>query len=101
MLPALAAHGEPARAVRTRMQAALNGFADVDIFILHVLAHSNTVCVQLLAGLADIAEIEIELDKTLVRRQRKHEVRIHYAYVDIDHEVGIEPVVVGAVAGTG
>src|SRR4051812_12749892 len=73
----LTPHGQPARAIRSRFQPALHRFADAQVFILNAGADSHALLVVLAAGIADIAEVEIEDHAAMIDVDRKHQIRIH------------------------
>jgi hypothetical protein len=47
MLARLASHRQPSRAISTRVQAALHGFADAHVLIIHPLADGNALPIAL------------------------------------------------------
>src|SRR5215470_11374865 len=97
-LSSLAPHREPPGRVRARLEAALNRLADRHVFILNPLRDGDAREVALAGLLRDVGEIEIEDDLGPINSERDDEVRIHYSFVQVDHEVGVEPVVKCAVA---
>src|SRR5208283_1829198 len=101
MLPRFSPHGEPSCPIRSRVQAALHGFANPDVLIIHPLADGDTLPVALGGGVALVIEVEIEDHGAAINAFGQHKVRVHVTLVEIDHEVGILPEVPGAVAGTG
>src|SRR5207302_7708764 len=99
MLAGFPPYRESAGPIRSRLQPALNCLADTQIFILNSLADSDRFRVVLLPCRAgDIGKVEIENDAAVVNVQRNDKISIHVAFVAVDHEVGILPEVIGAVA---
>ena len=92
VLAGFAARGKTAGGVGAGREAALDGFADADVFVLDFFAASDARLV------GDIGEVEVENDFRFTKASRDHEVRVHGARISIDHEVGIDPVVQGLAA---
>src|SRR5215813_1550667 len=95
-LSRLAPNREPPGRVRARLEAALNRFADRYIFILNPLRDRDAREVAFAGLLRDVGEIEIEDDLGPINSERDDEVRVHHPFVQIDHEIGVEPVVKSA-----
>src|ERR1700733_1006474 len=91
---------EPPCSVCARLQTALNGFADTEIFILHPRSDGHALLVVFKALLADVPEIEIEDDTAVIDINWDHEIRVHVTLVAVDHQVGILPEIPGAMAFT-
>src|SRR5437667_11211444 len=97
----LAANAEAARAIGPAGQAALDLFADREVLDLYLMRHGNALGHELLSLRAlGPGEIKIEDDAAAVGTERQNEVRVHHALVDVDHEIGKDPPVVGVVAAT-
>ena len=67
--------------------------ADRNVFILDSLADFDAGTVAVARRVGDIRKVEIENDFGLVDAQRKDQIGIHYSVIQINHEVGIDPVV--------
>ena len=63
---------------------------------LDLLAYGDTREILFPCLLRDIGEIVIENDFGFVDAARNNEIGVHHAVVDVDHEVRIDPVIVGA-----
>src|SRR5713226_1215052 len=96
MLAGFAAYGKPSRAVGARVETALHGFADGDVFGLHFFTHSNAFPVMRVFRSAHFFEVKIKYYSTTVNPQRQDKIRVHDALIGIDHEVRIKPQVEGA-----
>src|SRR6185295_14357976 len=93
MLAGLAPGREAACRVGARGEASLHGCADTDVLDLDLLASIDTGDVAFSSSGGDIREVEVENDFRLRLAARNHQVRIHGGRIDIDHEVGIDPVI--------
>src|SRR6266568_8928585 len=98
MFPSLTPHRKSSRPVSARLQSALHGFTDSQIFVLYARAHGHTLLVILAASIAHISEIKIEDHATVVNIQRDHQICVHVSLIAIDHEVRILPEIPGAVS---
>jgi len=89
---------ETPRIVSARVQSALNGFADGDIFGLNLLADGDAGKILFSCRFEDISKIVVEDDFGLVDATRDDEIGVHHAFIHVDHEVGIDPKIVSALA---
>src|SRR5262252_7414323 len=98
LLAGFAADGKATRAISTRFQPALHGFANSQIFVLHTVPHGNTLLVIFACRLADIREIEVENHSAMVDVDGYHKICVEISRIAIEHEIGIEPEIPGAIA---
>src|SRR5215475_3210588 len=98
LLSGLATDRETPGTVGARLESALHIRADAQIFVLHTVADGNALRVVLATRLAHVTEIEIEDDPAVVDVERQNEIRVHVAFVAIDHEVWILPEIPSAIA---
>src|SRR5579862_195435 len=89
---------EPASPVGTRCEALLHGLANGDILVLYFVAGCDTGVVVVVSRRRYIGEVKIEENAAHVRPKRQDQVRVHDTFVDIDHEIGVDPEVPGAIA---
>src|SRR5438105_13921153 len=94
----LAANRQPSSLIGARLETSLNGFADVQILLLHARADCDALLVVFTATIADLSKKEIENHPAVIHVQGQNEVAIHVVVIAIDHQVGILPEVPGAVA---
>src|SRR5712692_4606359 len=97
VLAGLAPHRKSSRTVRTGLKSALHCLADAQVFILNPSSHGDTLLVVCAARIAHIAEVEVEDHPAAIHVDRQHQVRIHVAFVAVDHQVGILPEIPSAV----
>ena len=90
--------GESARSIGAGLQATLHGFADAEVFVLYTIAYGYALLVIDTSGLAHVTEIEIEDYAAVIDIDWDYEIGIQVALVAIEHEVGMEPEIPGAVA---
>ena len=100
MFAGFAAYGKTACSVGTGGETALDGFADGLVLVLYGVAGGYAGGVVFGAIGRDVGEEEVKNDAAFAGADRQDEVGVHYAVVDIEHEVGIEPVVPGTISST-
>ena len=98
LLTRLAANRETPGAVCTRLQSSLHILTDSQILVLHAVPNGNTLRVVLPARLAHVAEVKVKDDSATVDVQRELRVRVHAAFIAIDHEVRVLPEIPRAIA---
>ena len=91
MFAGFAADREAARYVSAGSEAALDGVADGLIFLLHFFADLDAGLVFLRGLFAHVRKVIVEDDGALIHRQRHHQVRVHHAFIGVEHEVRIDP----------
>jgi len=101
VLSGLPTYGEAACPIRPGGEATLDRFADGHVFVLNLVAGGDARGVVDVALRTDVGEEEVEDDFAAIGAKGEDQVGIHDAFVDVQHEVGVEPEVPGAVAVAG
>src|SRR5262249_43514651 len=97
----LAADAEPACFVRAAAQPPLHLFADPGILLLNLIGNGDAPANEVPpAGTIGIRKVKIENDAAGGGAQRQDQVRVDYPLVDIHHEIGKDPPVVGTFSST-
>src|SRR5437870_5601998 len=95
MLAGFAAGGEAAGIVGTGSETALYGFADRRVFLLDAIAGVDAREVSTACGFGNVGEVEVKDDVGAINAAGNDKIRVHSAFVAINHEIGVDPVVEG------
>ena len=98
MFARFAPHRQASGSVGPRGQAPLDGLADGDILVLNLITDGDAGRIVLLLLRRNVSEVKVEDDAAFIGTEGQDEVGIHYALIDIDHEIGIKPEVSGSIS---
>src|SRR6476660_860215 len=98
LLARLPSNRQAPGAISPRFETALHVFADAKVFRLDLVAYGDALRVVSAARVAYVTEIEIEYDPAMIYIDGNHQIRVHVAFVTIDHEIRILPEIPGAIA---
>src|SRR5581483_5653963 len=101
MFAGFAADGKAAGDVGAGSQPALHGIANGHVLVLHDFTDFYAGGIFLPRLLADVGEVVIEDHGASVHGEGKDEVRVHDAFVGIDHEIRVDPKVESAALARG
>src|ERR1700760_795483 len=101
VLARLTLHREAAGSIGARGKALLDGLANGNVFVLHLLAGNDAGDILFLPCGGYIGKVKVENNTAPIRTERKDQVGIHDALVNVDHEVGINPEVPSTIAFAG
>src|SRR5216683_4375359 len=93
MLARFAPHRETPGSISLRIQTALHGFTNLSVFILDALTDGDTGAVAFARSLGHIRKVEIKNHFSLIHATGNNKIRVHRAFVAVDHEIRIEPVI--------
>src|ERR1043165_8942801 len=93
MFACLSSHGKTPSLISARTQAALHRFTNIQIFLLDAIGDFDAGAVLFACGCRHVGEIEVENYLRAIDRDRPNEVGVHHTFVQIDHEVWIEPII--------
>jgi len=94
----LAPHGKASRVVRARVQAALHRPADALVLVLQPVGDFDGGALKTASLLGHVGKPEVRKSPRSGSRRGVNEVRVHHAFVPVEHEVRVEPVIQRAVA---
>src|SRR5581483_2161413 len=101
MFAGFAADGKTTGDVGAGSQPALHGIANGHVLVLHDFTDFYAGGIFLPRLLADVGEVVIEDHGAFVHGEGKDEVRVHDAFVGIDHEIRVDPKVESAALARG
>ncbi len=95
MFAGFAADGETSCDVSAGTEASLDGIADGFVFILNFFADFDASLIFLFGFLADVGKIVVEDDGAFIHGERDNEIRVHNAFIGVEHEIRIDPKIEG------
>jgi len=98
MFACFATYGKSSSHIGARSNPLLHRFTDAHVFALYLVTGCNARRVVFMPLRVYIGKEEIEDDLAFTSAEGQHQVCIHNSFVDIDHEVGIEPEVPGSIS---
>src|ERR1051325_366987 len=78
-------------AVSRRIEAALDRLADGPVFGLNLFTHVNASAIPLARVIRDVGEVKIEYHLGFIDAFWANEIRVHHAFIPVDHEVRVDP----------
>src|SRR5262249_14658614 len=85
---------------RPTLKPALDLLPDFSVFLLYSIGHCNALGHELVGIFAlTRREVEIKNHAAAIGAERQHQIGVHDPFVDVHHEVGKDPGVIGAGAG--
>ena len=63
---------------------------------MHLFADQNAFPIAPSGRRADVTEVVVEHHGALIHAHRQHEIRVHHAFICVDHEIWIDPQIKGA-----